>query len=499
MTGVKSPRLLCGGSGGQASLMSHIRKTNKRSALVVAQDRAVYQVIQASFQGRGAVDEACNAQEALESLRKRHYDFLFADIAIVRSVPSGNGYKTALQPFWLASPDVEIIVMARPEMIREAVMAVKAGATNYLTYPIDPDEVKYVTESIYESIVMQSEFEYLRDKFWEGDKLELVQTRSSGMKKVLEKVRLVASTKSIVLLTGETGTGKGVLAKLIHRHSNRKDAPFISLHCGAIPDTLLESELFGHEKGAFTGAVKRQLGKFEIAKGGTLFLDEIGTITTSAQVKLLQILQDGIFQRVGGEGIIDADVRVIAASNTDLREMTDAGEFRRDLYYRLNVFPIEIPPLRERVEDIPLLVELFLEKLNKFNSKEIRGIHPDVVDAFEGYSWPGNIRELQNLIERAYIIELSPVLTPESFPSELFGSDVTPSGIRVNTSVQLKDARQSGIDQVERFYLQELLMKQRGSIKETAREAGITPRQLFKLMKKHDLRKEDFKTSRGPH
>ena len=476
---------------------SRNRSGSTRTALVIVQDQAAFRKVYDSFRGRGAVDEAQGVDTALELLRARHYDFLFIDLDTLRGRMEGNGYKTALQPLWLAAPDVEIIVMSPPEEIREAVMAVKAGASNYLTYPLDPDEVKYVADSIYESIVMQSEFEYLRDKFWESDSLELVQTRSPAMKQVFEKVRLVATTNSTVLISGETGTGKSVLAKLIHRHSNRKDGPFISLHCGAIPETLLESELFGHEKGAFTGAVRRQLGKFEIAKGGTIFLDEIGTITPAAQIKLLQILQEGIFQRVGGEEIINADVRVIAATNTDLKKMTDAGEFRRDLYYRLNVFPIEIPMLSERREDIRLFVEIFLKKLSQFSSKEIRDIHPDVLQAFMEYPWPGNIRELQNLIERAHIIEQSSVLTPESFPGELFENKTGSGGVRIDASLSLKELRQAGVEQMERLYLKEVLKEERGSINNTARRAGITTRQLSKLMNRYSLHKEDFKVPKG--
>ncbi|MBT8489990.1 MAG: sigma-54 dependent transcriptional regulator, partial [Deltaproteobacteria bacterium] len=390
-------------------------------------------------------------------------------------------------------PDIEIIVMVPQEMIREAVMAVKAGASNYLTYPLDPVEQRYVTESIYKSKIIQSELDYLRDKSWESDALEIIQTKSPIMKKVFEKIQSVAPTRSTVLLIGETGTGKNVLAKLIHKHSNRKNDQFISVHCGAIPDTLLESELFGHEKGAFTGAVRKQLGKFEIARGGTLFLDEIGTITPSAQIKLLQILQEGIFSRVGGEEIIDADVRVIAASNMNLKEMSDNGQFRKDLYYRLNVFPIEIPLLTERIDDIPLLVQVFISKLNKFYSKEIHDIHPSVLEAFQEYSWPGNIRELENLIERAYIIETSTVLTPDSFPSELFGDETIQPGITINASLTLSEARRKGIEQIENNYLNELLTQYRGRMNDTAKAAGISTRQLHKLMKKYGLRKEDFK------
>lgn len=431
-----------------------------------------------------------------QMFRKRRYEFIFIDIMLLRESSSENGhsdYKRVLQPFWQVFPTAEIIVLSAQEMIREAVNAVKAGASNYLTYPINKDEVKYVTESIYESIKMQSELDYLRDRFWQSDSLGVVRTNSRVMKGVFDKVKSVAPTTTTVLLTGETGTGKGVIAKLIHRHSSRSDNQFIGVHCGAIPDTLLESELFGHEKGAFTGAVRRKLGKFEIAQGGTIFLDEIGTITASAQIKLLHVLQDRTFERLGGEVTIESDVRVIAASNIDLKKMSDNGDFRNDLFYRLNVFPIAMPPLRERTEDIPLLVEVFLRRLNKFHAKEIHDVHPQVMEAFERYSWPGNIRELENLIERAYILETSSILTPESFPSELFAFDVRRARIVWNTSCTLAEMRRQGIENIERHYLKELLALKKGGIKSTAEAAGVSPRQIHKLLTKYGIRKEEFK------
>jgi transcriptional regulator with GAF, ATPase, and Fis domain len=313
------------------------------------------------------------------------------------------------------------------------------------------------------------------------------------MKSVFEKVRSVAPTKSTVLLVGETGTGKGVLARLIHRHSNRSELQFIAVHCGAIAETLIESELFGHEKGSFTGAVRRKLGKFEIAKGGTIFLDEIGTITPSVQIKLLQVLQEETFQRVGGEEDISANVRVISATNIDLKQMCEEERFRKDLYYRLNVFPIEIPPLRERSEDIPHFVELFLKKLNQFNAKEIHSVHDEVMDAFRRYSWPGNIRELENLMERAYILEMTSVLTPKSFPSELFESGPALPTVPIDGTTTLAEVRQRGIAEIERSYLIDVLTRHRGKIRESARTAGVSTRQIHKLMQKYALRKERFK------
>ena len=427
-------------------------------------------------------------------LRKRRYEFVFVDVELLCESISDKNYKVALQPFWHIYPTAQIIAMSPQEMIREAVKAVKAGAGDYLTYPIDPAEIKYVTESLYESEIMESELVYLRDRFWQEDSLGIVRTRNRFMNEVFNKVRSVAPTKSTVLFGGETGTGKGVLAKLIHQHSNRKDGPFISVHCGAIPDTLLESELFGHEKGAFTGAVRRKLGRFEIAQGGTIFLDEIGTMTPSAQVKLLEVLQDGTFHRVGGEATIEADVRVIAATNTDLQASCAENQFRKDLYYRLNVFPIDIPPLRERIEDIHYIVEVILGRLNRVNLKEIYDVHPEVMDGFRHYSWPGNIRELENLMERAYILETTSMLTPECFPSQLFASVGVPQ-VKPNISLTLAEARRKGIEELERGYLEEHLTLNRGRIKESANAAGISTRQLHKLLARHGIRKESYKIS----
>jgi transcriptional regulator with GAF, ATPase, and Fis domain len=313
------------------------------------------------------------------------------------------------------------------------------------------------------------------------------------MNKVFEDVRAVAPTKSTVLLTGETGTGKGVLAGLIHKHSNRRNESFISVHCGAIPDTLLESELFGHEKGAFTGAIKKKQGRFEVAHNGTIFLDEIGTITPSAQIKLLQVLQDGLLQRVGSEQDTRVNVRVVAATNEDLKQLCEEKKFRKDLYYRLNVFPIELPPLRDRKEDIPGLTEGFIRRFNRLYAKEIVDIHPQVVDAFLKYSWPGNIRELENIIERSCIIERSSILLPDSFPAELFVHDDTLTRIQMDTMLPLAEVRRRGIEEIERCYLKEVLNSNKGKINRSAEAAGVSTRQLHKLMRKYGLKREEFR------
>jgi DNA-binding NtrC family response regulator len=461
--------------------------------LVVAREQDIVQTIRGCFDADCKVNRASDRDDALEMLGTNRYDLIFLDLGLLQGSLADKDYGTALEQFRNLHPSVEIVVMSPQSMVREAVKAVKAGATDYITYPIDHEEVKHVTETISEDLILQSELDYLRDRFWQSDYMDLVKTKSPAMQEVFASIRSVAPTKSTVLLVGETGTGKGLIARLLHQHSNRRDAQFISVHCGAIPDTLVESELFGHEKGAFTGAVRKKLGKFEIAKGGTIFLDEIGTITPAAQIKLLQVLQDGTFQRVGGEDTIQANVRVIAATNMDLGMMCDDGRFRKDLYYRLHVFPVEIPPLRERKDDIPHISQVILQRLEKFNKKQIRSIHSSVMEGFMKYTWPGNVRELENLLERAYILENSSVLTVESFPAELLASQDVSAGVEVDSSLPLAEVRNRGVEDIERRYLRELLTSNRGRIKESAEVAGISTRQLHKLLNKYRIRKEEFK------
>ncbi len=464
-----------------------------RYALIASEKPEAYRKIYDALNPGYFIDKTTEVNGVVKALGKKRYDLIFIDIEILFRSTQGADYTDVLQKFKQLCPTIDIVVMARPDMIRETVKAVKAGASDYLTLPLDPDEIQLVTEDIRESIIKESELDYLREQLWRSDLLEMAHTDNPVVKEVFKKLRSVAPTKTTVLLSGETGTGKGVLAKLIHRYSNREHAQFICLHCGAVPDTLLESELFGHEKGAFTGALKKKLGKFEIARNGTLFLDEIGTITPSAQVKLLQVLQDGTFSPVGAEKTISTNARIITATNSDLKKMTEDGDFRKDLYYRLNVFPIEIPPLRKRKEDIPLLIQFFLKKLSKDFQKDIKDIHPQVKEAFKKYSWPGNIRELENLLERAYILETSDLLTPESFPAELFEKEMSSAVLSMDTDVSLSEARQKAVQGFERQYLKELMLRNKGKINQSAQEAGISTRQLHKLMLKYGIRKEDFK------
>lgn len=467
-----------------------------RSALVISSSSEVFQKIYSSFPKEYRVEHTADREEALKILARQRSDLIFVDLGLLISDAEHadtEDFRKALESFWNLYPSVAIVAMSSQDSIRQVVQAVKAGANDYLMYPIHTEEVKLIADNIHSTLLLHSELDYLRGKFWKTDALTFIKTRNEKMHRVFEKVRSVAPTRTTVLLIGETGTGKGVLAKLIHRHSNRDTAQFISVHCGAIPDTLLESELFGHEKGAFTGAVKRKLGKFEIAKNGTIFLDEIGTITPSAQIKLLQVLQDGTFSRVGGEEILETNARVVAATNADLKQMTQDGVFRKDLYYRFNIFPIEIPPLRERPEDIPYLCDAFIKRLKNELQKDINEIHPLVLEAMKHYEWPGNIRELENLIERAYILETSSVLTPEVFPPELLAHRDNPSPLTVDFLVPLGDARKQMVEDFEKRYLLELFSRNKGKVNISAREAGVSTRQLHKLMHKYGIHKEDFK------
>lgn len=460
--------------------------------LIVCEDKNIRGTIGQALPKTFDVCYAGTLQSALDIARKEHPGLVLIDLTVLLADVEREGMIAHFNTFKAGCNEAEVVVMADKSSIREAVRVVKAGAADYLTYPIDPAEVQLVVADLQASRIASSELDHLREQFWGEEVREVVQTRHAAMQEVYDKIRLVARTKSTVLLTGETGTGKTLLARLIHSHSNRKDQSFISVHCGAIPETLIESELFGHEKGAFTGADHKKLGKFEIAMRGTIFLDEVGTLTHSAQVKLLQVLQDGTFSRVGGTDLLTSDVRVIAATNDNLTIAATEGRFRKDLFYRLNVFPIEIPSLRQRPNDIPALIELFLRRLNGEMRKNIHSVEPRVIAALKAYDWPGNIRELENLVERAYILEPSQVLTPSGFPAELFQNDLTVTEVPVSAQLPLASARNQAIDDFERHYLKDLLTANRGRINLSAQVAGISVRQLHKLMQKHHLRKESF-------
>jgi DNA-binding NtrC family response regulator len=460
--------------------------------LITAADPGISQAVGQALPDKYRITCSETMQQALAKIKKSTPDLIFIELEMLLNSAGPKEADDRFTTFKSYCNEAKVVVLAEKERIRSAVNIVKAGAADYITLPIDAAEVQLVLQDLQERLIQSYELDHLRDQFWGPGVHETLRTRHAVMQHVYDQIRLVAGTKSTVLLTGDTGTGKTLLAKLIHNHSNRAEQVFMNIHCGAIPDTLIESELFGHEKGAFTGADRKKLGKFEVAKGGTLFMDEVGTLTHSAQIKLLQVLQDGTFTRVGGTDAQMTDVRVIAATNEDLKTAVDSGRFRKDLFYRLNVFPIAIPPLKDRPDDIPFLVDYFLEQQNAASDEKINSVQPRVIAALKKYGWPGNIRELENLIERAHILEQSSELTLESFPSELFEDQGPLAMVPVTIQMALGSARNQAVEDFERQYLKELLIANKGRINRSAEMAGITSRQLNKLMNKYRLRKEDF-------
>ena len=421
------------------------------------------------------------------------FDLIFIDVILV---PTGadDTFHQMIRPFRRHHPWVHFVALAPQDQVRRAVAAVRQGANDYLTYPIDKAEIELVIETLERERAKHLELEYLRDRSWKSEWMNTVYTSNPEMQQILKKVFRVAPTIANVLLLGQTGTGKGWMAHLIHRHSHRSEGPFIEVHCGAIPETLIESELFGHEKGAFTGAERKKIGKFELAKNGTLFLDEIGTISPAVQIKLLQVLQDGTFNRLGGEETLKTNSRIVAATNSDLEQMMKSGTFRKDLFYRLNIFPIHLPQLAERREDLPHLVEYFLERLNEKYGQNIKGLEVGVMDALQAYDWPGNLRELENILERAYILETGDRLKPDSFPETLSLYAKIMQTVTEEQPLPLAEARQNAIDAFERAYLSNLLKKHGGRISFSAKEAHITTRQLRRLATKYGLEKKQYKT-----
>ncbi|RKY67111.1 MAG: hypothetical protein DRQ08_01075, partial [Candidatus Latescibacterota bacterium] len=379
--------------------------------LVVDDDPLMLDFLKEALLRQGyKVDTAEDGEEALRKVEEKGYDLVITDVRM----PGVDG-MTVLESVKRDFADTEVVVITAYGTIRNAVEAMKMGAYDYLTKPFSVEEVEVVVQRALERKRLISENIRLKRELEKVQGLRTLVGQSPAMRKVLEMIEMVAPTKATVLIQGESGTGKELVADAIHRLSPRKNGPFVKVNCAAIPESLVESELFGHEKGAFTHAVKRSRGRFEMADGGTLLLDEIGEITPAVQAKLLRVLQDGTFQRVGGEGTLKVDVRVIATTNRDLWKAVQEGKFREDLYYRLQVVPIYIPPLRERKEDIPLLVQHFLKMYGEREGKEGLTVSEKAMDILMGYDWPGNIRELENAVERAVILAKGKVLKPENF------------------------------------------------------------------------------------
>jgi len=383
--------------------------------LVVDDEENIRTIIKRSFQKEGyTVFTASSGNEALQELTKNSFDLVITDL----KMPDGDGINLIKQIHSLY-PDTMVMVITAYASTESAVEAMKAGAIDYIVKPINIEELRIIVRNALEKKTLQEENLRLKRELYEKYSFHNIIGKSKKMKEIFTLIEKVSPTNSTVLITGESGTGKELVAKAIHYSSLRKDQPFVSINCGALPENLLESELFGHVKGSFTGAYTDKKGLFEIAHKGTILLDEISEMSLWMQVKLLRVLQEKKIRRVGGTEEKEVDVRIIASTNVDLNERIREGKFREDLFYRLNVIRINIPPLRERKEDIPLLIEHFIKIYNQRTGKNIRGIKEDALKILQSYHWPGNVRELENCIERAVVFETSDFITTDSIDENI--------------------------------------------------------------------------------
>jgi DNA-binding NtrC family response regulator len=430
------------------------------------------------------VTTAACGEDGIERLSQEKFAIVVSDV----KMPGIDGFQLA-RHVRERYPDTDIILITAFGNIKQAVEAMKLGASDYITKPFQPEAIRLVSEKLIERRRLLEEVRELRQRVQEEHNLENILSKSPKMLKVFELIRSLAETDSGVMITGETGTGKELVARAIHNLSRRKSKPFVAINCGAFPDTLLESELFGYEKGAFTGAVQSRGGKIELADGGTLFLDEVEAMAAPMQVKLLRVLQEREVERLGGNRKVRIDMRVIAATNVDLSLCLARGTLREDFYYRINVIPIQLPPLRERLEDLPLLIDHILSRHPVAIERKIRQLAPKVLDQMLAYHWPGNIRELENILERAIVKSRGDAIenvdlpaSPQRVPDLWYAGN----GAR---EISLKHWLLNS----EKDYLRSLLIKYKGSISSTAKEAKVDNKTLYRKMRRHGLHKESFK------
>jgi DNA-binding NtrC family response regulator len=440
----------------------------KISILIVDDEESVRDSLFNWFMEDGyRVECAENAKKALSILESDHFDIILADI----KMPGMDGLEM-LRRIKLLKKDSIVIVMTAFATVDTAVQALKDGAFDYVTKPFDPDDLSHLIRNASKQIALSEENEVLKANVISLENVEDLVGTSQAMIKVLKQVEHVAQSDSSVIITGESGTGKELIAKAIHSNSQRKFFPMVSVHCGALTESLLESELFGHEKGAFTGAMYNRKGRFEMADGGTIFLDEIATISFKMQVELLRVLESKRFMRVGGNKEISSDFRVICATNRDLKTMVREGTFREDLFYRLNVVNIHIPPLRERVEDVPQLVQYFIRKYCSSMNKPLISIDTAALKRLEGFDFPGNVRELENMIERAIVIGN--------------GKDIRLKDLPIGT--EAAEPSVESLDDHERIHIHQILTKYNWNISRSAKALKVDRVTLYKKIKKYDLK-----------
>jgi two-component system response regulator HydG len=452
--------------------------TEAPSVLVVDDDTAHRTMLQTLMTGWGyTIHEADDGSTAVERVHERPFDLVLMDIRMIKV----SGLE-ALRQVKAFNPAIPVIIMTAYSSVETAVEALKNGAYDYLTKPLDFDELRLTMERAMDHVQLKEENRQLRERLGVHFDRQNLIGRSSAMMHVLETVEQVAPTEATVLITGESGTGKELIASALHANSLRKEKPFIKINCAAITETLLESELFGHEKGAFTGAHRRKEGKFQQAHEGSLFLDEISEMSLAMQAKLLRVLQEREFSRVGGEDILHVDVRIMAATNRDLLIAIDEGRFREDLFYRLNVVTITMPPLRERREDIPLLAQHFLKIFSKRNRKEIKGFTPQAMDTMIRHPWPGNVRELMNAVERGVVLSRSELIDQDALPLLPLQETQSDSPVEVPPISGGK-----ALEDIEKDAILETLEAAGGNKSETARRLGITRKTLHKKLKKYGV------------
>ncbi len=447
--------------------------------LVVDDDAGVRASFRLILEDEYDVLEARDGVQALEVLRADPVDLVLLDVRL----PGMDGLQV-LARIRALDERLDVILVTAVKTVKTAVAAMKLGALDYLTKPFDQEEVLPLIRRAIEKRALEREVVALRSELARRQGADALVGQSPGMRKVFQVIEQVARITATVLITGESGTGKELIARAIHRQSPRRDRPFVAVNPAAIAETLLESELFGHERGAFTGAYQRKLGKFELAQGGTLFLDEIATLRAEAQAKLLRALQEREIERVGGTRSIKMDVRIIAATNADLRKAIAAGAFRGDLYYRLNVVPLVAPPLRERPGDVPLLVTHFIRRYSREFNRPVTAVSPEAQAALEEYGWPGNVRELQNVIERSVALAEGPVIQLRDLPLDLMLPD---HGARARQSESLP--LQEACERFERQILLRALERAGWNHTEAARLLGVHRNTLQQKVAKWSLRR----------
>jgi DNA-binding NtrC family response regulator len=441
----------------------------KGRILIVDDELVVRDSLSKWFTGEGyAAQPVASAREALETIQQKEFDIALLDI----KMPGMDGMELQAR-LKEADPELTVVMMTGYASVETAVQALKRGAYDYITKPVDPDELSHLVSNALEHKRARSEVALLRESLQEILPTTGLIGSSPPMKKVIELIEMVAPTDATVLITGESGTGKEVVARAIHAAGARRFMPMVTIHCGALTETLLESELFGHEKGSFTGAQYRKKGKFEVADGGTVFLDEISDISLKTQTDLLRVLQEHEIVRVGGNQPIRVDFRCVAATNKDLEALVKAGTFRPDLYYRLHVFCIELPPLRDRREDIPLLASHFLRKFCLATSRVVPQVTAEAMDVLMRHDWPGNVRELENAVERALVVGRGPEIQASDF------------------SFQFQTAAPTAgktLDDVERAHIERILRETQHNLSRAARILDIDRTTLYNKLRRYGMR-----------